>query len=61
VSKHPHDCDVDGDLAYVGHVGAPGYGIAYECKTCGRSWLLIGKTFVDPADGPFELTPEDVR
>lgn len=60
MSKPEHDCDVDGDLVYDGHVAAPGYGIAFHCATCGRPWLKIGPSYVDPNDGPFELQPEDV-
>ena len=57
-----HDCDLDeSSLVYDGHVGAPGIGIAFHCATCGRHWLKIGSSFVDPSTGPYELSPEDVR
>ena len=56
-----HVCDPDGDLAYEGHVAAPGYGVAFRCRSCGRAWLRVGDRWVDPASGPYELRPEDVR
>jgi hypothetical protein len=48
------------ELVYRGHVAAPGYGVSYECSTCGRPWLRIGAEYVDPREGPYELRPEDV-
>lgn len=48
------------DLVYEGHVGAPGYGVSYKCRTCGRPWLKVGQGFVDPREAVYELSPEDV-
>lgn len=59
MNEHPvvDDCT----LRYVGHVGAPGYGVAYECLSCGRPWLKIGTRYVDPREQVYELSAEDVR
>jgi hypothetical protein len=45
---------------YVADYGAPGIGQHWQCEH-GHSWTLIGGTFHDPADGPHELSIEDVR
>jgi len=48
------------DLVYRGHVAAPGYGVAYECRGCGRPWLKVGAGYVDPREQVYELSPWDV-
>jgi len=55
-----HDRVEDCTLAFLGHVAAPGYGISYECSTCGRPWLKVGSGYVDPREQLYELRPEDV-
>jgi hypothetical protein len=66
IAKHraadEHVCDLDEHaLVYNGHVGAPGVGISFSCASCGRPWLKIGSSFVDPREHLYELQPEDVR
>lgn len=47
-------------LVFQGQVAAPGYGVAYECSECGRPWLKVGSSLVDPREQVYELSPEDV-
>jgi len=54
--QHPEECS----MVFQGHVAAPGYGVAYECSTCGRPWLKIGSAWADPREQVYELSPEDV-
>lgn len=56
------DCVRGGQMRFVAHIAAPGYGQAWECEVCERRLTRIGEAFYDPAvSGPFELDPEDVR
>jgi hypothetical protein len=57
--EHPvlDDCD----LVYEGHIAAPGYGVAYHCRSCGRPWVKVGTRYIDPRESVIELSPEDVR
>lgn len=48
------------DLEYHAHVGAPGIGVIYKCKECGRPWLKVGDSYYDPREQVFELQPCDV-
>lgn len=48
------------DLEYEGHVAAPGFGVAYRCRSCRRPWLRLGSGYVDPRERVYELSPEDV-
>ena len=59
-SDREHDDPEHCTLVFVGHVAAPGYGVAYECSECRRPWLKLGPSFVDPREQPYELQPEDV-
>lgn len=53
------ECD-HAEAKFVGHIAAPGRGIAYECEACDTRLVKIGGTYHDAADGPFEMSPEDV-
>jgi len=50
-----------GDMEYVGHIAAPGYGVAYRCMVCDAPRVRLGSTMIDPRDhDPIELSPADV-
>lgn len=56
-----HDSCVEEDMAYDGHIAAPGRGIAMHCRTCQKAWVKIGPTFYPADEGPFLMTIDDVR
>lgn len=56
-----HTSVSDCSLVFLGHVAAPGYGVSFECSECGRPWLKLGASYVDPRERVYELSPEDVR
>lgn len=63
VAPRPAPCEHD-DLKFVGHIAAPGYGQAYECRHCGEAmWSACGMAAIPYAsmERPPELTIEDVR
>jgi hypothetical protein len=56
--EHVEDCQ---PLDYLGHVGAPAYGIEYQCPRCLRPWLKVGDEYVDPRVRVYERSPEGLR
>jgi hypothetical protein len=56
----PHDCLKEGNMNFVAHIAAPGYGQAWVCDTCEHPFTKIGDTFHDAETTLFELRPEDV-
>lgn len=53
--------DEGGDLRFVAHFAAPGFGQSWACVVCGRDFARVGGTFVSPELGLHVLDPEDVR
>lgn len=45
MSHHCPDCG--GELTFVAHIAAPGYGLAYECKPCDLDFRVVGDTLED--------------
>jgi hypothetical protein len=56
-----HDCQAAGTLEYEAEYGAPGFGQALKCTTCGRSWARLGDTFWPAEAGAHILSPHDVE
>lgn len=52
-----------GQVAFSGHLAAPGYGQAWECGSCGEGFWRANAAaeLVAFAPGVGELSPEDVR
>lgn len=48
------------ELIYGGEYAAPGYGSAYDCKSCGKSFCWLGGLRILEESVP-ELTEEGVR
>jgi hypothetical protein len=58
----PASClEDEGALVFVGHIAAPGYGVAYQCPVCDHPFVRVGASFHDARENVFELSPEDVR
>lgn len=55
-----------GQLKYVADIGAPGHGQSWECPKCGKGFVKLGGTLIDPSrlpknePPPWELDPSDV-
>lgn len=56
-----HNCQAAGTLIYEGEYGAPGFGQAWTCTTCGREWARLGEIFWPAEAGAHILSPRDVE